>query len=258
MALISEVVTELHVMSGIEERSIALIARHLREAGLLSQKGRGRGAAHATPLDAARLCIALMVNGKLKDAPQAVVDFGQLRCSAIEVFEQHRYAGLDLQSLCGVGAEHCFEEGFAGLIGIWGDERALAEIEARRGSGFWPAMTAETRDELLSASVHLAATKYTYVHEALIEAGKLKPGPEPDEDLAGWLKSVQAGLELSERRTSVSNRYFSGIRTTRAMSVVEIMPLGEVVAGNRPPGYRETDEELTRQHLERVQQGVRD
>lgn len=240
MALISEIVTELHVMSGIEERSITLVARHLREAGLLSQKGRGRGAAHATPLDAARLCIALMVNGKLKEAPQAVRDFGRLRCTSIEISQPHPYSGLDLQSLCGIGDEHCFEEGFAGLIGIWSNERAMAEIEALRGpNGYWPTMDAEIRDEMLSASVRLAATRYSYVHEALIEARTLDQGPDPDEDFHGWMAATQANLELTERWSSVADRYFSGIRTTRAISVVEIMPLGEVVAGVRPAGVRE-------------------
>ena len=81
MALISDLVTELSVMSGIPEPSIAVVARRLREDGLLSQKGRGRGAAQATPLDAARLCIALMIGGKAKDASIVVADFGGLRLS---------------------------------------------------------------------------------------------------------------------------------------------------------------------------------
>ena len=39
MALISDLVTELSVMSGIEKSSIAVIARHLREALRLEPGG---------------------------------------------------------------------------------------------------------------------------------------------------------------------------------------------------------------------------
>src|SRR4051794_19773056 len=78
MALISDLATELSVVTGIPRETVSGVSRYLREAGLLSQKGRGRGAARATALDTARLCIALMVGGKAKNAPTVVSDFGAL------------------------------------------------------------------------------------------------------------------------------------------------------------------------------------
>ncbi|AUQ55168.1 hypothetical protein [Phaeobacter inhibens] len=45
---------------GVDEKTVRLIARLLREAGHLTQGPRGRGAPHMTPKDAATLTLALL------------------------------------------------------------------------------------------------------------------------------------------------------------------------------------------------------
>lgn len=247
MALISDLVTELSVMSGIEKSSIAVVARHLREAGLLSQKGRGRGAAHATPLDAARLCIALMVEGKAKNAPAAVTDFGQLMCASVETESDHPRSHITLASLCGLEDRHTFEEGLAGLIAVWSDEAAVATMEDVRGpTGFWPGMLARIHHATLSAEIWFGVSQYVYHHAALLEALAVPNSDDPPGS-EGWLATITRHQELTDRYQSVADKYFSGIRSTREISGVEIMPLGEVVAGDRPAGHRKSDEELARE-----------
>ena len=70
MALISQLVSLLEAHRVDAGPTLTLTARRLREAGRLSQSGRGRGAAHATHLDAARLLIALAGT----DRPERAVD----------------------------------------------------------------------------------------------------------------------------------------------------------------------------------------
>lgn len=243
MALVSEIVTELAAMSGASAQSVGVLARALREAGLISQRGRGRGAAHATPLDAARLCIALMVGGRHRDAAQVVRDFGQLELHAIEPEAGHPVDSLTLQAVGGLGEAHRFEDALAALIGLWSDERLVAAMDAQRGpDGFWPAMLARICTSTLTGTVILGVTRYSYLHRHLREAGHHRL------DADGALGSDWPITRFLE----VAARYTSGIRRTHEITGVEIMPLGEVVAGDRPAGHRETDAELTRQMHERM------
>lgn len=236
MALISDVVTELSVMSGIAEASVVGVARRLREAGLLSQKGRGRGAAHATPLDAARLCIALMVGGKAKDASTVVRDFGQLRLSHRSVEPEHVYAELGLE-MVGVTPEHTFEEGLAGLIAIWGEARLVKKMEALVGpAGMWPGMLARLSDSGMAGTVYFGGSSYTYNHAGLVRANQTEDAGE--------------SLALLEEYQATAREYRSGIRSTREVSGVELLPLGEVVAGLRQPGWRDSGEAAHRRMTE--------
>lgn len=72
MARLSDLVSVLAKTLNVDEATVALIARYLREAGLISQKGRGRGAAHMTPRDAANLLIGVMASSATKGGPESV------------------------------------------------------------------------------------------------------------------------------------------------------------------------------------------
>ena len=245
MALISDLVVELSVMSGIPKPSITVVARHLREAGLLSQKGRGRGAARATPLDAARLCIALMLGRKAKDAPSVVKDFGQLQCWSAEVEPDHKYSDFNLEAVFGLKVGHSFEQGFAALIAVWADTALVDEMEKRKGPmGFWPGMLATLSDGTLTGEIRFGVAHYDYSHAPLLQARQLYR-----EDV---LEGAEERVELNDQHRAVWKRYSSGIRSTREISGVEIMPLGEVVADFRPAGYRESKEEITKRVVDAI------
>lgn len=74
MALLSELVTAIASVEGLEESFVTGVARYLREAGLISQAGRGRGAAKMTYADAAALLIGVNATTLAKDAPEVVRD----------------------------------------------------------------------------------------------------------------------------------------------------------------------------------------
>ncbi len=59
MASLSELADTLSRLEGLDPSSVALIARYLREAGLVTKRGRGLAAAQMTVADAANLLIAV-------------------------------------------------------------------------------------------------------------------------------------------------------------------------------------------------------
>jgi hypothetical protein len=68
----------------VAEPKVALIVRELREADLLTTGARGVNAAEMTPLDAARVLIALLASDRPVNARKTVVEFGRLRGQAVE------------------------------------------------------------------------------------------------------------------------------------------------------------------------------
>lgn len=78
MALLSALVKAIADVEGLDEVQVGWIARHLREAGLISQAGRGRGAARMTARDAVNLLIAVNGSSGAKQAVDAVKSFSDL------------------------------------------------------------------------------------------------------------------------------------------------------------------------------------
>src|SRR5829696_4341009 len=72
MALLSELVKAVANVEGADEVSVGTFARAAREARLISQKGRGRGAAQMTSRDAANLLIAFNGSAQAKDVRKRV------------------------------------------------------------------------------------------------------------------------------------------------------------------------------------------
>ena len=78
MALASELVELLSDVTGIPKATMTRYARFAREAGLLSQSGRGKSAAHMRPDDAVNLLICLLVNGVAQDASTYITTARQM------------------------------------------------------------------------------------------------------------------------------------------------------------------------------------
>lgn len=72
MAKLSDLIPATAKVLGIPENTVALYARHLREARLITTGGRGPGGAEMKPEDCANLLLALMLAEHAKDAPFAV------------------------------------------------------------------------------------------------------------------------------------------------------------------------------------------
>jgi len=80
MALLSTLVKTIADVEGLEETQVAWVARALREAGFIVQKGRGRGSAHMDVTSSSNLLIGLNGAANARDAVEAVMAFRSLQC----------------------------------------------------------------------------------------------------------------------------------------------------------------------------------
>jgi hypothetical protein len=81
MALLSTLVNVIAEVEDMDETYVSGVARYLREASLISQAGRGRGAAQMSVTDAANLLIAVNGSPTAKASPDTVQAFRSLTCS---------------------------------------------------------------------------------------------------------------------------------------------------------------------------------
>lgn len=72
MARLSEMTAAFASTLRVPAPSVNLTARHLREAGMISQGGRGRGGAQMTPRDATNLLLGVMGPETIQQAPERV------------------------------------------------------------------------------------------------------------------------------------------------------------------------------------------
>jgi hypothetical protein len=79
MATLSDLVTALAGATGLPESMVFAYGRFARQAGLISQKGRGRSAASMTLSDTANLLIAVAATGVTREAGAAVEAFRSLK-----------------------------------------------------------------------------------------------------------------------------------------------------------------------------------
>jgi hypothetical protein len=79
MATISELAGTIARAEGIDPSTVALIARYLREAGLIQKKGRGPSAARMVVSDAANLLIAVNASTTAVEANEVVPAYRELK-----------------------------------------------------------------------------------------------------------------------------------------------------------------------------------
>ena len=84
MAKLRELVSGMAEALSLPQRSVNVVAIHLRRAGLISSGGRGKGGAEMSARDAATLLVGNMGAEQLKEAPEAVRDLGAYFLSGIE------------------------------------------------------------------------------------------------------------------------------------------------------------------------------
>jgi hypothetical protein len=78
MATLSDIVAVTAKVEGLDPGSVALYARHMREAGLIKTSGRGTSAAVMGLPDAANLLIGVNTAKSAPEAPQAIRQFRDL------------------------------------------------------------------------------------------------------------------------------------------------------------------------------------
>jgi hypothetical protein len=78
MATLSDLVTAVAGVIGLPEATVFAYGRFARQAGLISQKGRGRSAASMSVADATNLLIAVCATGVTREAGAAIKTFRSL------------------------------------------------------------------------------------------------------------------------------------------------------------------------------------
>jgi len=84
MATLSQLVEAIAEVEGMDSATVALIARTVREAGLITTGGRGPSAGKMTVADAANLLIAVNTSASAREAPDRVRKYRQLEMRSAE------------------------------------------------------------------------------------------------------------------------------------------------------------------------------
>lgn len=84
MATLTELVSALAESLGVPERTLSVCARYVREAGLISQKGRGPSAAKMAPADAANLLLGIMSANELQESAACAQRAREFVCYGFE------------------------------------------------------------------------------------------------------------------------------------------------------------------------------
>ena len=84
MATLSQLVTTMAHSTGLPEATVFAYGRFAREAGYISQAGRGRGGAVMTPTDAANLLIGVCGTRVTREAGAAIAAFRVLKGTIVD------------------------------------------------------------------------------------------------------------------------------------------------------------------------------
>lgn len=160
MATPGELTRALAVATGVPEATVSVYDRHLRDAGLRSRHGRGRGAAKVTARDAAHLLVAILGSGAVKEAAETVERYGRTRPEPAASGTQP-YGDSGIVELVALGPDHSFPDAVAALLAA-----------AATGS-------------LVGLVVGKAATDVEARGPVLIDIAALTPGTAGDIRIAG-------------------------------------------------------------------------
>lgn len=159
MAKLSDLIPTLAKVLPMPEQTIAIYARLLRQARLLSTGGRGPGGARMTPEDCARLLIAVMATDQVKDAVPALERFWSLpidtRNTRETVPKRDRSEWLPLpKSLSLLTEATIFGVAVAGLIAAARD----GTLQSGLGHASLPFLRLEIERRFNTASLSLMAS----------------------------------------------------------------------------------------------------
>ena len=126
MAILSNLVKTVAAVSGKERERVGAIARAIREAGLITTRGRGPSAAQMSSSDGANLVIAVNTAETARSAPAMVRRFRTLRTNNRNPSEFGRVLDeLITASTKDRLVDYLFDQGF-GPVGIERDKRRQA------------------------------------------------------------------------------------------------------------------------------------
>jgi hypothetical protein len=183
MATLSDLVTALSGVTGLPEATVFAYGRFARQAGLISQKGRGRSAASMSVTDATNLLIAVCATDVTREAGAAIKTFRSLGRGRLYDFSPGlSHAILPWLEPLGIKALGTGQDAFEvrGNFGGFFEHLITGAVTGSLSSVFRHIPVAEIPKELWSRwkrskSIHLEESM-----ELLVEKGLVKP-KEPSE-----------------------------------------------------------------------------
>jgi hypothetical protein len=206
--------------------TVRKFARVLREEELISKKGHGRGADHATPLDAARLIIALMVTARPAEAGEVVRDFGALvmgHAQEMRITRGDRVTGatFTLAAACGLPKRHAFDAAVAAIISGFSDDRFISaflseahQLVTELPFVSLPRVEVGVLDTALAAGIQIGSNSYKYNFGAFVDC----PVGEPLDKAARQFERV-------------ARKYKRGIESRRTVDLDVLRKIALVVNG---------------------------
>ena len=178
MATLSDLVTALAGVTGLPEATVFAYGRFARQAGLISQKGRGRSAASMSVADATNLLIAVGATDVTREAGTAIKNFRTLERGRLYDFSPGLSpAILPWLEPLGVKPLRPRDSAFEvrGNFGSFFEHLIIGTVTGSLSSVFRRIPVAEIPNELWSKwkrskSIHLDESM-----ELLVEKGLVKP-----------------------------------------------------------------------------------
>ncbi len=173
MASIGQLTAALSDCLGIEESTVAVFTRNLRDANLIRKGGRGPSAARMQPIDAARALLGFLYvdRSSPRDVADAVKDMADLRFAGVvdEASESQipHQAEMHLISGLGLPEVHSFEQAVAAIIEAFiSDDMNAKECAATQFGNLPIPMANPVRiqfdDNFLSAKILFWGILYSY------------------------------------------------------------------------------------------------
>jgi hypothetical protein len=177
MATLSDLVTALAGVTGLPEPTVFAYGRFARQAGLISQKGRGRSAASMSVTDATNLLIAVGATDVTREAGTAIKTFRSLGRGRIYDFSPDLLSAAVLPWLepLGIKALGPGEHAVKGNFGQFFEHLITGTVTGSVSSVFRRIPVAEIPKKLWSKWTR---SKSIHLHESmelLVEKGLVKP-----------------------------------------------------------------------------------
>jgi hypothetical protein len=130
MAKLSALIPAVASSLGLPEKTVAIYARHLREARLISTGGRGPGGAEMTPQDCANLLMAIVGGNLAKDSALTIDHYASLPAGRDEQRDRWELENFKIPKLITLQERHSFGAALEALIASAKDghlQQAMAE-----------------------------------------------------------------------------------------------------------------------------------
>lgn len=214
---------------GIAKPTVSVAFRALREAGLMTSGGRGRGAPDMSHLDLARLLQTFLVTESPAVAVGAVQDFGGMVCSDAHLSGDDRLRPFSFEAK-GLDDIHSFEEAVCEIIRTYSEDRDEDYFregchENERLGTILPRCDITVNVSALSATINFNGNVYHYIDRDLFACGRMAEeieDPSDVDDIGEMLVRSEACRDRWQNRFAL---YRANIRVERSVNTAVIDPL---------------------------------